>query len=106
LDPDERAKLLETTDLFATAHAEAASGGQSAVPADLKTDEHFVAFVLAPDADPDSTDSEGKRLIELDGTRATPVDHGAATDLLRVSVDGSTTLAVSVTLSFLQLLLI
>lgn len=55
------------------------------MPADLKTNEHFVAFVQAPDANPDSPDDTGKRLIELDGTRATPIDHGLCTDLLRVS---------------------
>jgi len=84
LTPDERAKLLETTNLFATAHEEAARGGQSSMPANLNTNEHFVAFVQAPDADPANPDSVKNRLIELDGTRATPIDHGEITvDLLR-----------------------
>ncbi|CCA66716.1 probable ubiquitin thiolesterase L3 [Serendipita indica DSM 11827] len=77
--PEERAKLLETTDLFAAAHAEAASGGQSSLPPNLDTREHFVAFVQAPDPNED-----GKhRLIELDGRRNGPLDLGPSEDLLK-----------------------
>lgn len=79
LTPDERAKLLEETDLFATAHAAAASGGQSAVPENLNTNEHFVAFVQAPDPNTPGA----RRLIELDGRRPVPLDLGESTDLLR-----------------------
>ncbi|GLB43457.1 putative ubiquitin carboxyl-terminal hydrolase [Lyophyllum shimeji] len=68
--PEERAKHLETTPLFANIHAEAASGGQTAVPTDLDTDLHFTCFVQAG--------SPGAyRIVELDGRRAGPVDRGA-----------------------------
>ncbi|KAG9312641.1 hypothetical protein JVU11DRAFT_7056 [Chiua virens] len=45
--PEERAKLLETTPLFESIHASAASSGQTAVPNDLETDFHFTCFVKA-----------------------------------------------------------
>jgi len=81
--PEERAKLLETTPLFADIHAEAASSGQSAVPTDLDTDLHFTCFVTAPSSrGPDKEDSD-MRLIELDGRRAGPIDRGKCTDLLK-----------------------
>ncbi|OJT09820.1 hypothetical protein TRAPUB_13690 [Trametes pubescens] len=84
--PEERAKILETTPLFANIHADAASGGQTAVPADLATDLHFTCFVRAPsppsqeEGTPASPD--GMRLIELDGRRVGPIDRGPCTDFL------------------------
>lgn len=90
--PEERAKILETTPLFANIHADAASGGQTAVPADLATDLHFTCFVRAPnppsreEGTPASPD--GMRLIELDGRRVGPIDRGPCTDFLAVSVNG------------------
>ncbi len=87
--PEERAKILETTPLFANIHADAASGGQTAVPADLATDLHFTCFVRAPnppsqeEGTPASPD--GMRLIELDGRRVGPIDRGPCTDFLVVS---------------------
>jgi len=72
--PEERAKILESTPLFANIHASAASAGQTAVPDDLDTNLHFTCFVQAP----------GMRLIELDGRRTGPVDRGECDDLLRV----------------------
>jgi len=73
--PEERAKLLETTSLFAHIHSEAASSGQTAVPTDLDTNLHFTCFVQAPVR---GTDSPGKtkRVIELDGRRVGPIDRG------------------------------
>ena len=94
--PEERANLLATTTLFANIHAESASTGQSAPTVD--TDLHFTCFVNAPDSDlrkaargeelsedakGDKVNS-GMRLIELDGRRAGPVDHGECKDLLTV----------------------
>ncbi|KAH7340340.1 cysteine proteinase, partial [Rhizoctonia solani] len=71
--PEERGKLLEETTLFAKAHIDAATSGQSAVPAPdhLDTDLHFTCFVIAP-----SPETKEKRLIELDGRRVGPIDHG------------------------------
>lgn len=81
LTPQERAKLLETTELFASAHAAAASDGQSRMPEGGKVNEHFVAFVQAPDP----TQPGKHRLIELDGRRSCPAELGECTDLLTVS---------------------
>jgi len=92
--PEERAELLASTTLFANIHAESAGTGQSAPNVD--TDLHFTCFVEAPDADfrkaakgEELSDdakgdkvSSGMRLIELDGRRAGPVDHGECKDLL------------------------
>ncbi|KAJ7355420.1 hypothetical protein DFH08DRAFT_912432 [Mycena albidolilacea] len=75
--PEERAKLLETTPLFADIHAQAASSGQTAVPTNLDTNLHFTCFVAAP-----SPSGEGPRVVELDGRRNGPIDRGACTDLL------------------------
>jgi ubiquitin carboxyl-terminal hydrolase L3 len=80
LTPQERAKLLETTELFASAHAAAASGGQSRMPEGGKVNEHFVAFVQAPDP----TQPGKHRLIELDGRRSCAADLGECTELLTV----------------------
>ena len=84
--PLERAKFLESTDLFANIHAAAASGGQTAVPTDLDTDLHFTCFVQAPEASAREAEivTGERRLIELDGGRAGPVDRGKSTDLLKV----------------------
>jgi len=83
--PTERAKLLETTPLFANIHADAAAAGQTSVPENLDTDLHFTCFVQAPEPGPRQTATSTKtmRLIELDGRRAGPVDRGVCTDLLR-----------------------
>lgn len=84
--PLERANILETTPLFANIHADAASGGQTAVPANLDTDLHFTCFVQAPnvisgDAETPSQPS-GMRLVELDGRRAGPIDRGVSANFL------------------------
>ncbi|KIP09982.1 hypothetical protein PHLGIDRAFT_28678 [Phlebiopsis gigantea 11061_1 CR5-6] len=85
--PQERAKLLETTPLFANIHSEAASAGQTAVP-DISADVdlHFTCFVEAPSPpareDQIEAEGEGRRLVELDGRRGGPVDRGVCTDLL------------------------
>ncbi|KZT65758.1 peptidase C12, ubiquitin carboxyl-terminal hydrolase 1 [Daedalea quercina L-15889] len=85
LTPEERAKVLETTPLFANIHAEAASSGQSVVTeAVMHTDLHFACFVQAPDPPRDDIESANpRRLLELDGRRAGPVDRGASTNLLQ-----------------------
>ena len=84
--PLERAKFLESTDLFANIHAAAAAGSQTAVPTDLDTDLHFTCFVQAPEASAREAEiaTGERRLIELDGRRAGPVDRGKSTDLLKV----------------------
>jgi len=80
--PEERAKLLETTPLFADIHAAAASSGQSAVPANLDTDLHFSCFVAAPSSRGPTSDGASMRIVELDGRRNGPIDRGECTDLL------------------------
>ena len=84
--PLERAQFLESTDLFTNIHAAAAASGQTAVPDNLDTDLHFTCFVQAPDASAREAEvaTGGRRLIELDGGRAGPVDRGMSTDLLKV----------------------
>lgn len=88
--PLERAKTLETTDLFADIHSSAAASGQTAPPsADTRVDLHFTCFVQAPS--PPSREEGapvtpgGMRLLELDGRRNGPIDRGACTDFLKVS---------------------
>ncbi|EUC67136.1 ubiquitin carboxyl-terminal hydrolase [Rhizoctonia solani AG-3 Rhs1AP] len=78
---DECGKILEETTLFAKAHIDAATSGQSAVPAPdhLDTNLHFTCFVVAP-----SPETKEKRLIELDGRRAGPIDHGPLTITERI----------------------
>ena len=85
--PLERAVFLETTELFADIHAAVAASGQSAVPDNLDTDLHFTCFVQAPEAavrEAEIATAGKRRLIELDGRRAGPVDRGESTDLLKV----------------------
>ncbi|KAF8610838.1 peptidase C12, ubiquitin carboxyl-terminal hydrolase 1 [Ceratobasidium sp. AG-I] len=73
LSPEDRGKLLEETTLFAKAHIDAATSGQSAVPGpgDIDTDLHFTCFVIAP-----APETKEQHLIELDGRRAGPIDLG------------------------------
>lgn len=75
--------------MFTEIHREAASSGQSAVPSsdNLDTNLHFTCFVKAADpaAREAEVSSDTRRLIELDGRRAGPIDRGDCTDLLRVS---------------------
>ncbi|KAI9511402.1 peptidase C12 ubiquitin carboxyl-terminal hydrolase 1 [Russula earlei] len=80
--PLERAKFLESTDIFAKIHAAVAASGQTAVPDNLDTDLHFTCFVQAPSRSAEVATGE-LRLIELDGGRAGPVDRGKSTDLLK-----------------------
>lgn len=84
--PLERARFLETTEIFADIHASVATGGQTAVPDKLDTDLHFTCFVQAPEASVREAEvaTGERRLIELDGRRAGPVDRGKSTDLLKV----------------------
>jgi len=83
--PQERAEFLESTKIFADIHAAAAAGGQTAPPKDLDTDLHFTCFVQAPEASAREAEvtTNKRRLIELDGRRAGPVDRGESTDLLK-----------------------
>ena len=91
--PEERADILQNRPLFTSIHAESAQEGQSAPNVD--TDLHFTCFVAAPDADirraaagetvdQGTEDDTGMRLIELDGRRPGPIDHGICKNLLEV----------------------
>jgi ubiquitin carboxyl-terminal hydrolase L3 len=69
----ERAKVLEDSDEFEKAHADAAQLGDTAVPtpqSDEHAGQHFVAFVKAKDG----------HLWELEGSRKGPLDRGALED--------------------------
>ncbi|KZM24693.1 ubiquitin-specific protease [Ascochyta rabiei] len=65
----ERAKVLEDSDAFEKAHAEAAQLGDTAAPTPSSNEDygHFVAFVKAKDG----------HLWELEGDRKGPLDRGA-----------------------------
>ncbi|KAG8889294.1 hypothetical protein FRB98_005107 [Tulasnella sp. 332] len=78
LSPSDRADLLAKTALFAQAHSAAATSTESSstVPTNLDTDLHFTCFVPSIDG----VNRNARRLVELDGRRVGPVDHGAATD--------------------------
>ena len=85
--PLERAKLLlENTSPFKNIHAETAVTGQTAPPPDLNVDLHFTCFVEAPDASvrAPASGQYSKRLIELDGSRDGPMDHGVVDNFLKV----------------------
>jgi ubiquitin carboxyl-terminal hydrolase L3 len=103
--PVERAKALATTSLFANIHAESASSTLNQTTPIMDTELHFTCFVEAPEADfrriarnRDGEDAEereketeevargsgtGMRVIELDGRREGPIDHGECKDLLK-----------------------
>jgi len=104
--PEQRAKLLETTPLFANIHSQTAASGQTAVPTNLDTDLHFTCFVAAPEAEfrerakkagdletgneqdaEEEEESSGMRLIELDGRREGPIDRGECKDFLKDVAD-------------------
>ena len=110
----ERAKILSSTPLFAKVHTESASSKLNQTAPELNTELHFTCFVEAPEADirwiardrdggaggGGATTEEdfekereevaqksgtGMRLVELDGRREGPVDHGECKDFLKVS---------------------
>ncbi|KAJ4373160.1 hypothetical protein N0V83_003451 [Neocucurbitaria cava] len=69
----ERAKVLEDSEEFEKAHAQAAKLGDTAAPtpvSDEHTGQHFVAFVKGRDG----------HLWELEGSRKGPLDRGALGD--------------------------
>ena len=69
----ERAKVLEDSNEFEKAHADAAKLGDTATPtpqSDQHTGQHFVAFVKANDG----------HLWELEGARKGPLDRGVLKD--------------------------
>jgi len=80
LTPAERAKHLAETKLFENAHIDAATLGQTAIPTDVDTDMHFITFIQGASGE----ENGGMRLVELDGRREGPVDHGPSEDLLKV----------------------
>jgi ubiquitin carboxyl-terminal hydrolase L3 len=104
----ERAEILSTTPLFAKIHTETASSDLNQTAPIIDTELHFTCFVEAPEAEfrwiareRDGKDAEedfekerdevarqsgtGMRLVELDGRREGPIDHGECKDLLKVS---------------------
>ncbi|GAA5986409.1 hypothetical protein JCM10908_003743 [Rhodotorula pacifica] len=76
--PLERAQLLTTANELERVHEETAQGGQTAAPAlEEDTDLHFVTFV-----------EHNGFLIELDGRRNSPINHGKIKkDLLEDTVE-------------------
>lgn len=71
LPPGPRAKLIETSETIARAHANAAAQGDTAAPsADDEVNLHFVAFIKS---------SQGN-LWELDGRRKGPLNRGKLKD--------------------------
>ena len=77
-DADARAAMLQSDESIAEVHADAAEGGQSAVP-DRPEDcmLHFVCFI-----------EKGGFLLELDGRKPFPINHGpcAADGLLEAAI--------------------
>jgi len=74
----ERSELFENIPIFAEIHASVVAVGQSALPpTDSHPDQGYCAFISAP-----GESGTGRRIIELEGSRAGPVDHGECTDLM------------------------
>ena len=70
LTPQQRADWLASDEEITRAHASYECEGQSAaIEGDVDT--HFIAFIPSPDK---------SRVIELDGRKSGPVDHGPITD--------------------------
>ena len=71
LSPSSRAKLIESSDDLAAAHASAAAEGDTSAPsAEDRIDLHYVAFVK----------SAKGNLWELDGRRKGPLNRGKLED--------------------------
>lgn len=77
LSYEERGKLLESDTAFTAGHQELALEGQTEANPDVRVYHHFIALVH----------KDGK-LLELDGRKSFPVQHGATTEetLLVVSL--------------------
>lgn len=76
--PAQRSKLFETTPVFSDIHASVINVGQSALPlTEGHVDQAYTCFVSTA-----GESTTGRRVVELDGTRAGPVDRGECTDLL------------------------
>ncbi|ORX88606.1 peptidase C12, ubiquitin carboxyl-terminal hydrolase 1 [Basidiobolus meristosporus CBS 931.73] len=73
LNPDDRAKTLETSGEIAQAHQATAQGGQTEAPnAEDDIDLHFICFI----------ERDGE-IYELDGRKPFPINHGKCTSLLK-----------------------
>lgn len=69
MDPDEKAAYFEKDNEFDAVHAEAAQEGQTEAPSENdKVEPHYVAFI-----------HQNGRLVELDGCKEGPIDHGETT---------------------------
>lgn len=95
MTPDERAEHMINTPLLATAHDTAATSGQSEVP-DIQdeVDYHYSCFVpIRSDvanefSEATSSANQGLgelRIVELNGSRPHPIDHGPCHNFLEVS---------------------
>ena len=68
---EQRAQAVVDASFLRSAHASSAQQGQSTAPnATDDVDLHFAAFVHAP-----AQNSDGTRLVELDGRKSAPVDQ-------------------------------
>ncbi|KAG6842072.1 hypothetical protein C0991_002726 [Blastosporella zonata] len=77
-DVVKRSQIFEDIPAFAEIHASVADAGQSDMPlTDAHVDQAYSAFISAP-----GEGSTGRRVVELDGGRAGPVDYGECVDLL------------------------
>ncbi|CAH7671453.1 hypothetical protein PPACK8108_LOCUS6229 [Phakopsora pachyrhizi] len=84
-DPIKRAKLLESNLEISSVHDDLSRSGQSRVPEENEeVNLHFVCFVKSSvSIKSGSSDSKEDRLVELDGRKSFPIDHGRLeTDLL------------------------
>jgi len=90
----DRGKHLENSPLLRDIHASLSSEGQSAPPLGDNVDQAYTCFVVAlsppgvvNEAASNANAGSGttvarQRVVELDGTRAGPVDRGVCTDLV------------------------
>lgn len=82
--PQECSQLLEDSQALEDVHVSVSTNGQSAIPpSDAHVDGAYTSFISAP-AIASGEASVGRRVVELDGVRAGPVDRGECTDLLEV----------------------
>ncbi|KAJ3009286.1 Ubiquitin carboxyl-terminal hydrolase isozyme L3 [Thoreauomyces humboldtii] len=74
--PDDRAKVLETSEDLARVHEASSREGQTSAPSsEDDVDTHFIAFVKKDGC-----------LYEMDGRKPFPINHGSSTDVLVDSV--------------------
>jgi ubiquitin carboxyl-terminal hydrolase L3 len=91
MDPDAIAKYLEEDKAIDSLHGAASAQGQSEVPPENLTNNHFVCFCLVNDC-----------VYELDGRKEFPINHGTVESILGAPAAGDNSMLLESAIAVIQ----